>query len=151
MREIVQSEPRSNFDFESKLESAMLQKKLKRRNIEKIESLPKVKGFLNSIGRNSKNSKRSYSTGLALLQDYLDSEVFQQRYTGSYDYKCDCETILEPLFQNKINVYEFFDGFVSFILASKPDIAPRSLSLYLIATRSYFAFYDIDVIPSKFK
>ena len=70
----------------------------------------------------------------------------------TYNYKkCNCETILEPLSQNKINVYEFFDGFVSFILATKPDISPRSLSLYSFSTRSYFASYDIDVIPSKFK
>jgi integrase len=105
VREIGQFQ--SEQKIESKLEAAMLQKK--RRNIEKIESLPKVKGFLNSIGRNSKNSKRTYSTGLALLQDYLDSETFQQRYHETINYKCDCET------------------------------------------RSYFAFYDIDVIPSKFK
>jgi integrase len=152
VREIVQStptpqpKPKSN----SKLEAALLLRK--RWNIEKIESLPKVRGFLDSIGRNSKASKRTYSTGLALFQVYLDSEAFQQRYDNNYQ-KCkfDCETILEPLSENKINVYEFFDGFVSFILATKPDIAPRSLSLYLVSTRSYFAFHDIDVIPSKFK
>ena len=152
MREIVQSEPKqkseSKSKFESKLEAALLQKK--RFTVVKIDSLPKVKGFLDSIGRNSKASKRTYSTGLALFQDYLDSEAFQQRYDNNYK-KCNCETILEPLSQNKINVYEFFDGFVSFILATKPDISPRSLSLYLVSTRSYFASYDIDVIPSKFK
>jgi integrase len=146
VREIVQSEPKQKSKFESKLEAALLQKK--RFTVVKIESLPKVKGFLDSIGRNSKASKRTYSTGLALFQDYLDSEAFQQRYDN---FKYNCETILKPLSENKMNVYEFFDGFVSFILATKPDIAPRSLSLYLVSTRSYFGFYDIDVIPSKFK
>jgi hypothetical protein len=156
VREIVQSEPLSgsellnqrNYISKSKLESALLLRK--RWNVERIESFPKVKGFLDSIARNSEKSKTTYSTGLALLQVYLDSEAFQQRYDIKYK-KCNCDTILELLSENKINVYEFFDGYVSFILATKPDIAPRSLSIYLVATRSYFAFYDIDVIPSKFK
>ena len=78
----VQSEPKqkseSKSKFESKLEAALLQKK--RFTVVKIDSLPKVKGFLDSIGRNSKASKRTYTTGLALFQDYLDSEAFQQRY-----------------------------------------------------------------------
>jgi integrase len=52
---------------------------------------------------------------------------------------------------NRVNVYEFLDSFVSYILAIKPEITPKSLSLYLTAIRSYFAFYDIDVIPSKFR
>lgn len=31
------------------------------------------------------------------------------------------------------------------------DITPGTLSFYLAVLRSYFAFYDIDVIPSKFR
>lgn len=142
-----------NIQGQSELEAALLQKK--RRNIDKIESLPKVRGFLDSIGRNSKASKRTYSSGLALFQDYLDSEAFQQRYHNHYvepnKSKYNCDTILEPLLENKIDVYEFFDGYVSFILDTKPDISPRSLSIYLVSIRSYFAFHDIDVLPSKFK
>ena len=30
-------------------------------------------------------------------------------------------------------------------------MAPKSISVYVTALRSYFAYYDIDVIPSKFK
>jgi integrase len=55
------------------------------------------------------------------------------------------------LSENKVNVYELLDNFVSFVLASKSEITPRSLALYLAAIRSYFAFYDIDIIPSKFR
>jgi hypothetical protein len=67
----------------SELEVALLQKK--RSNIvKKIESLSKVMGFLDSIGRNSRSSENTYSSGLALLQSYLDSEAFQQRYQGGF-------------------------------------------------------------------
>ena len=58
---------------------------------------------------------------------------------------------MQPLLENKINVYELCDHFVSFLVATKPDLTPKSLRLYLTALRSYFAYYDIDVIPSKFK
>jgi integrase len=132
----------------SALEAALLQKK-RRNTVEKIESLPKVMGFLDSIGRNSGSSKNSYSSGLSLLQGYLDSKAFQQRYQGKYN--CDCETLLELLSEHKIDVYEFFNGYVAYVIATKPDIRPKSLSLYLTVIKSYFAFYDIDVIPLKFK
>jgi integrase len=122
-------------------------------NRNRIELLPKVKTFLDSIARNSIKSKKSYSSGLSLLQSYLSSVAYQQRYQNQNqsNYKCNCETILEPLSENRINIYEFFDGLVSYILSTKPDITPKSLALYLAAIRSYFAFYDIDVIPSKFR
>jgi hypothetical protein len=83
----------------------------------------------------------------------LSSEAYQQRYQNQNqnNYNCNCETILEPLSENRINIYEFFDGIVSYILGTKPEIIPGSLALYLAAIRSYFAFYDIDVNPSKFR
>lgn len=111
-----------------------------------IDLFPKVKIFLDSIARNSIKSKNSYSSGISLLQDFLSAEDQRQKYNG-----CNCETILQPLLVNRVNVYEFLDSFVSYILAIKPEITPKSLSLYLTAIRSYFAFYDIDVIPSKFR
>ena len=59
------------------------------------------------------------------------------------------ETILEPLGRNEINLYQLFDGFVAFLLSSGLSIP--SIRLYVAAMRSYFAYHDIDVIPSKFK
>ena len=58
---------------------------------------------------------------------------------------------MRPYFSYKVNIYELFDSFVSYILATKPQITPNSLALYIAALRSYFAFYDIDIIPSKFR
>jgi integrase len=119
---------------------------LSARRTKQVELLSKVKIFLDSIARNSIKSKRSYSSGLSLLQNFLNAKVQEPTYGG-----CNCETILQPLLENKVNVYELLDNFVSFVLASKPEITPSSLALYLTAIRSYFAFYDIDVIPSKFR
>ena len=116
------------------------------RRTKQIDLLPKVKIFLDSIARNSLKSKRAYSSGISLLQNFLDAEQQKQRYQG-----CNCDTILQSLLENKVNVYELLDSFVSYVLATKPEITPRSLSLYLVAIKSFFAFYDIDVIPSKFR
>jgi integrase len=69
---------------------------------------------------------------------YLNDKGQQQRYQG-----CNCETILQPLSENKVNVYELLDSFISYVLATKPEISPNSISLYLTAIRSYFAFYDM--------
>jgi integrase len=59
------------------------------------------------------------------------------------------ESILQPLIRNEINVYELLDNFVPFLIKLK--LAVNSITLYMTAVRSYFAYYDIDVIPSKFK
>jgi integrase len=125
----------------TELEIALLARKTKQ-----IELLPKVKVFLEAISRNSIKSKRSYSSGITLLQNFLNENEQKQRYYG-----CNCETIILALLENKVNVYEFFDRFVSYVLAAKSDITPSTLSFYLAVLRSYFAFYDIDIIPSKFR
>jgi hypothetical protein len=122
----------------TELEVALLSRRSKQ-----IELLPKVKTFLDSIARNSIRSKKAYSSGLSILQNFLNAEEQKQKYQ-----RCNCETILQPLLENKVNVYELFDSFVSYVLVTKPEITPRTLSLYLVAIRSYLAFYDIDVIPS---
>ena len=124
------------------LETALLLRRTK-----EIELFPKVNTFLHSIARNSIKSKRSYSSGLTLLQNFLNEKEQQTKYEVCYN----CEIILQPLFENKINVYELFDSIISYILGTKPEITPRSLSLYITALKSYFAYYDIDVIPSKFR
>jgi len=59
------------------------------------------------------------------------------------------ETILQPLSKNEINVYELLDSFIPFLMALKLSV--KSIRIYLTAVRSYFAYYDIDVIPSKFR
>jgi integrase len=108
-------------------------------------SAPKVQHFLESISRNSVKSMKSYGSGLTHFQAFLvDGEK------GKYS-RYNIETMLDALSDNEVNIYELFDDFVSFLLTYREGIAPRSVSLYLTALRSYFAYYDIDVIPSKFR
>jgi integrase len=103
--------------------------------------LPKLVAFLNSVERNSIGSKNAYFSGLRHLNNFIS------RNYSNYD----CETILQPILKNKINIYEFFERFISYLLETRIGITPKSISLYVTALRSYFAYYDIDVIPAKFR
>ena len=105
----------------------------------RIESLSKVKVFLDSIERNSRESRNAYHRGLIHFQNFLD-----EKYPT-----LTVESILQPLIRNEINTYELLDNFVPFLIKLK--LAVNSITLYMTAVRSYFAYYDIDVIPSKFK
>jgi integrase len=104
---------------------------------EQVKVMPKVQSFLESVSRNSNNSSRVYESGIIYFCNFL----IQRDHT--------VETILEPLEANKINLYELFDKFVAFLVSSRLSIP--SIRLYVAAMRSYFAYHDIDVIPSKFK
>jgi integrase len=63
---------------------------------------------------------------------------------------CDINTILEVLALEKVNRYELLDRFVGYLQALN-KINASSIKLYVASVRSYFAFYDIDIIPSRFK
>jgi integrase len=97
--------------------------------------------FLSSISRNSLNSKYAYEHGLAHFQRFLEDK----------HPKYNLETILIPLSKNEMNVYELLDNFISYLLSINSNLTPTSLKLYVASIRSYLAYYDIDVIPSKFR
>jgi integrase len=100
-----------------------------------------VNAFLTSMLRNSIRSKYAYQYGLTHFQKFIS-----EKYS-----KYNLETILEPLSKNKINLYEILDGFVSYLLSVIPNLTSKSIKLYMASVRSYLAYYDIDVIPSKFR
>jgi integrase len=104
-----------------------------------IKLIPKVKTFLDSISRNSKGSEKAYAAGLVCFDNSL-----KEKYPN---YNPDL--ILEPIKKNEINIYELFDNFIAFLVNS--GLSVSSIRLYVAAMRSYFAYYDIDIIPSKFK
>lgn len=111
------------------------------KTVSPLMRLPKLAAFLNSVQRNSTGSKNAYFSGLRHLNNFI-----------CYNYSnYDCETILQPLLKNKINIYDFFERFISYLLETRIGISSKSISLYVTALKSYFAYYDIDVITSKFK
>jgi integrase len=111
----------------------------------RVASLTKVKEFLDSMQRNSEDSKEAYHLGLTHFQNFLDEN---EKYSA-----LTTETILQHLTKNEngIDVYELLNNFVSFLMTLKSGLSVNSMILYLTAVRSYFGYYDIDVIPSKFR
>jgi integrase len=110
---------------------------------------PKVRLFLESIARNSRNSKATYETGLKHFQRFLGAGSNNNNYQNY-----NVENILSALQAGSVNVYELMDGFVSYFVVLLPHeqhIAPTSILLYVYAVRSYLLYYDIDINPAKFR
>ena len=97
--------------------------------------------FLLSISRNSRNSKYVYQCGLTHFQKFLKTKHPQYNI----------ENIIKPLSNNELDIYVILDEFVSYLLVKALNLTSASIKLYIAAVRSYLAYYDIDIIPSKFR
>lgn len=103
-----------------------------------IERLPKVIKFLNSLERNSDKTSASYKTSIAYFHDFL-----------SNSYSHNPETVLSLILSKETDVYSLLDEFIEFMQTK--SINPASINQYLTSIRSYLGYYDIDIVPSKFK
>jgi len=57
--------------------------------------------------------------------------------------------ILKRLLEDEINRYELLDSFIVYLQTF--NLTPSSIKVYITSVRSYFAYHDVDVIPTKFK
>lgn len=103
-----------------------------------IEQLPKVKKFLKSIERNSQRTSTGYKTSIAYFQSFLSS------YCG-----CSAENIIGELLSKRIDIYSLLEEFIGFLQTRK--ISPSTINQYLAGIRSFLSYYDIDIVPAKFK
>ena len=109
------------------------------------KGLTAVVDYLLAKSRKSQRTAMIFSCGLDYLNDFIE-----QKYNHEYN----IQTILTQLLRKKIDVYKLLDSFVSYLQSETPngsDLSPATLRLYFNASRSYFQFHDIDVIPSKVK
>jgi integrase len=112
-----------------------------------INNQPKVTAFLDTIGRNSLKTKRNYETALVHFQDFLNER---------YDSKHSLETIIDAILRNDTDLYELIDSFLAYEntkikRGEKVRLTPQTIRTHLIGIKSYLAYYDIDIVPSKFK
>ena len=109
-----------------------------------IDKYDKPRAFLDTIGKNSIRTRNNYGTGLVHLQRFL-----YNRFNGEHN----VDSIIDLILSNQMNVYELLDAFVSFesIKKNQEKNKPQSIKTHLVGIKSYFAYYDIDIIPSKFK
>jgi len=110
----------------------------------KITKYDRSRTFLDTVGKNSRKTRSNYETALVHLESFLSN-----RYDGKYN----VDSIIDLISRNQMNVYELLDGFVSFecIKGSQEKNMPQSIKTHTAGIKSYFAYYDIDIIPSKFK
>ncbi len=142
-------------------------------SISKQIDYPKVRTFLESIARNSKSSKNTYEMGLKHFQYFLtqncsnidtkynsknssnNNKIVYHKKEEEDERYYNVETILDPLQDGIINVYELIDAFVSYLLRIRQQdgspIAATSITLYVYSVRSYFQYFDIDINPAKFR
>jgi integrase len=103
-----------------------------------IENLTKVRKFLAAIQRNSGRTSIGYKTSIAYFQDFV-----------SKSYNHNSESILDLIINKEMDVYSLLDDFIGFMRIK--NISPSSINQYLAGVRSYLSYYDIDIVPSKFR
>jgi integrase len=103
-----------------------------------IENLTKVRKFLASLERNSGRTSIGYKTSIAYFHNFV-----------SKNYNHNPESILDLITNKEIDVYSLLDDFIGFMQTK--NINPSSINQYLAGVRSYLGYYDIDIVPSKFK
>jgi integrase len=113
------------------------------------DSFSNVRVFLNSIERNSRTSMGAYKTGLAHFQLFLLNSKYQSDQHQQPEYYYNIETIIQAFTSNELNVYTILDAFVNYLTIT--HLTTSSITLYVTSVRSYLAYYDIDIFPSKFK
>ena len=104
-----------------------------------ITSSQRVSEFLEAKGRNSISSKLAYASALKHLGHVIDDKY--SLYNN--------DNIIDPILHKEVDVYELLNNFVSY--AMDRNISPKSIKAYMSALKSYFGWFDIDIIPNKFK
>jgi integrase len=59
------------------------------------------------------------------------------------------ETVIDSINSKSIDVYQFLDEFVAYLQTKK--LSQSSISQYLTEVKSYLQYYDVDIVPHKFK
>jgi integrase len=103
-----------------------------------IMTAPGAKSFLDSMGRNSTQTRHTYGIGLFHFQKLLEIKGYT------------LESIIDALSNNKLSVYTLINDFVSYLIESL-KLSNSSIAAYVAAVRSYVQFYDIVIVIKTFK
>src|SRR5215212_6612989 len=103
--------------------------------------------FLRDKATNSIKTAIGYWTGISHLDDFIQRQ---------YDHGYDAQTIIEPLKQERIDIYDLLRLFKQYMIYEYPKISKNQITVgsvinYIKSAKSYFMFSDIDIIEHKFK
>jgi integrase len=105
-----------------------------------VYELAKVKKFIDRKRRIKENTAEGYLTGLCHFNRYLETV-----------HKMNCNTIIDYLEKKPKEVYDFLDGFIVFLKDTIEGVKASTIRPYMYALLSYFPYYDIDIVSTKFK
>ena len=107
--------------------------------------IQRPRAFLDSIGNNGPRTRSNYSNWACPL--------FKGSSFNRFNGECSVDSVIDLILHNQVNVYELLDNFVTFEGSKKKQEKnkPQSIKTHLIGIKSLFAYYDVDIIPSKFK
>lgn len=98
--------------------------------------VPLVRQFLESKAKKSANTAMTYSSALSSFRRFLVKQYPQY----------DIETIVYAVQKQEVDLYKLFDDYVTYL----PNKG-QTPSVYAAAVKKYFAYYDVYIIPEKFK
>jgi integrase len=100
-----------------------------------VENLQPVMKFLDSRCADSKDTRKTYLTGLIHLHNFVNP-------------KNTIETILGLIKTGQMDVYDLLESFIS---DRRKKASIRTTRLNVAVLKSYLDYHDIDIIPAKFK
>ncbi len=97
--------------------------------------------FLDAVGRNSENTKVTYSHSLNHFRNFLDS---------SYGCPLTIGNIFDKINSKELDIYTVINNFITF-LSNNKKITNRSVKHYVVAVKSYLEFCDVEISHQKWK
>lgn len=114
--------------------------------IDEAVAFGKVNKFLNSKARNSESTKKGYSIALSHFQQFLKN-------SNSYN----IESVLEPLKEKQIDVYDLFDDFIDY-LRNRIDVyngdtklSEKTIAFYIAGVKSFLEYFDVEISAKKLR
>lgn len=106
-----------------------------------VVTFPRVKSFLDAISKKSLKTMTTYSAALMHFGNFIKHEYPD----------LDSDSIIDAIIEGKLDVYKLLDNFVSYIQSVRQGITTKTITAYMFGIRSYFAYHDVDIIPSKYR
>lgn len=96
-----------------------------------------VNTFLQSVGRNSKGTSKTYGNGLRHFERFLNGQQI--------------DDVIQQLQDKQLDVYTLMNEFISYLDSLLPKLGSSTITLHVAAVRSLLEFSDIEISQHKFK
>jgi integrase len=99
--------------------------------------------FLENKAKKSKSTALAYASGIKYLDRFAQAK-----------YGLNADTILSPLINKQIDVYDFINDFSTYLVKDTKNgenLNHRTIDSYVTGVRSYFVAKDVDISIAKWK